>query len=210
MAGKYLILLGAVVLGGIVITTLIGGLLAPKPTISSYADVNAPVPASSIPPNPGWPIIGPYRSGIAKIDKSIEEARAHLPYFWQHQQAPATGEEDFSVRVAFPAIRDGKPAHDLIWVTGVNRVDDRIGGRLGVVGVNGVDGSIDGPLALTSDLMPNLRDGDVVSMTEDMIIDWGFRRGNKLIGFYYLRITLEEFAPAEADQIRTNLGENPK
>jgi len=142
----------------------------------------------------GEPSIVTYKSGVPKIDQSIDDARAHIDYFWQHQKAPAPGEKTFTLKVAFPVTSaTGQKGREHIWVADVTR--------------NGA--TLTGRLDNDPDMMKGVKSGDSVTFSEDMVTDWGFARYGRMIGFYSTRAMLEDAPPAEAEMIRKMLGENP-
>lgn len=141
----------------------------------------------------GDPMIN-FSSGNSEMNAAIKEARDHLPYFWAHRTAKANEEADFSLKVAFPVNGPGGMKREHIWVAEVRETG------------NGYTAL----LANEPNWITGKRLGDPVSFTGDMISDWGFFRGDKMIGFYTIRVMLPELDPGEAAEIRASLGENPK
>jgi uncharacterized protein YegJ (DUF2314 family) len=141
----------------------------------------------------GDPIVN-FSSGDTVMNAAIKQARDHLPYFWQHKAAKAKDETDFSVKVAFPVNGADGMQREHIWVA-----DVRESGK----GYTAI-------LANEPNWIAGKKLGDAVSFTSDMISDWGFYRGEKMIGFYTIRVMLPELDAREAAAIRAMLGENPQ
>ena len=72
-------------------------------------------------PAPGSDPIINYEAGDAAMNAAIAEARAHLGFFWQHQQAKARNESDFALKVGIPTTIPGGPTREHIWVDRVTR-----------------------------------------------------------------------------------------
>ncbi|MDZ4762129.1 MAG: DUF2314 domain-containing protein [Alphaproteobacteria bacterium] len=121
---------------------------------------------------------------------ATREARAQLPYFWEHQAAPAETEFDFLLKVA---LTDESGAEELVWVDQVTREGEAVTGQL----------------ASTPASPGDLEKGDVVSFTDDMIADWAFFSGERLLGHYTTRVMLPRLPADQADAMRSMLGENP-
>ena len=141
----------------------------------------------------GDPMIN-FSSGDSAMNAAIKDARDHLPYFWDHRSAKAKGETDFGLKVAFPVKGPGGMSREHIWVADVRETGE----------------GYTAMLANEPNWITGKRLGDPVVFTSDMISDWGFFRGEKMIGFYTIRVMLPELDPREAAQIRATLGENPK
>jgi len=123
---------------------------------------------------------------------ATEEARAQLPYYWEHFEAPEVDEYDFSLRVALPR-KDGQQGVEDVWVENIARDEEKLVGELMV-----------DPLYLG-----NLREGAIVDFREDQVIDWAFLRGEELIGHYTTRVSLPRMDPEQAEGLRSMFGENP-
>src|SRR5690242_17276607 len=139
---------------------------------------------------------GGERDGEAKFQKDLtaatEQARAQLPYYWEHFEAPEVDEYDFSLRVALPR-KDGQQGVEDVWVENIARDEEKLVGELMV-----------DPLYLG-----NLREGAIVDFREDQVIDWAFLRGEELIGHYTTRVSLPRMDPEQAEGLRSMFGENP-
>ncbi len=119
-------------------------------------------------------------------------ARAHLPFFWTHEQAPTATEYDFRLKVSLPR-KDGLPGKAQAWLDRVAR-----------------DGAaLSGQLAAETPELAGLKQGDVVDFTEPQIVDWAFFSGEKLYGHYTTRVMLPKLPLEQADAMRSMFGENP-
>jgi uncharacterized protein YegJ (DUF2314 family) len=119
-------------------------------------------------------------------------ARAHLGFFWTHEQAPTAAEYDFRLKVLLPR-RDGLPGKAQAWLETVARDGDALAGQLA---------------AETPELV-GLKQGDRVEFTEPQILDWAFFSGEKLYGHYTTRVMLPKLPLEQADAMRSMFGENP-
>jgi len=133
----------------------------------------------------------------AKYQKDLaaasDEARARLPYFWEHFEAPQTDEYDFSLKVAFPR-KDGREGVEDAWVENLARSPDKLTGELMV-----------DPKYLGA-----LREGAIMEFSDKQIVDWAFLHGEKLIGHYTTRVMLPRMPEDQAEGLRSMFGENPK
>jgi uncharacterized protein YegJ (DUF2314 family) len=127
------------------------------------------------------------------LSAASAQARAHLSYFWQHEQAPTDTEYDFRLKIALPRM-DGKPGDTQAWVETVARDGDKLSGQLA---------------AETPELV-GLKRGEVVEFTEPRIVDWAFFSGEKLYGHYTTRVMLPKLPSEQADAMRSMFGDNPK
>lgn len=121
-----------------------------------------------------------------------EEARARLPWFWEHFEAPEANEYDFALKVALPR-RDGQEGAEDAWVENIARGPDSIVGELMV-----------DPLHLG-----DLREGAIVSFDESQIVDWTFLRGEEAIGHYTTRVMLPRLPRDQAEGLRSMFADNP-
>jgi uncharacterized protein YegJ (DUF2314 family) len=139
------------------------------------------------------PIIG-FDGGDDVMNAAITDARMHLPHFWERMAAGARGEGGFTLKVAFNVESNDGTTREHIWVEGIQR---RGAGFVA-------------NLANEPNWMPGQHLGDEVSFTESMISDWGYSRRRKMIGFYTIRVMLDEMPAEAADYLRAALGPNPK
>jgi uncharacterized protein YegJ (DUF2314 family) len=130
-----------------------------------------------------------YRRELAA---ATEQARDKLAWFWEHFDAPEVDEYDFSLRVAVPR-RDGQPGNEDVWVENLARGGEKLVGELMV----------------DPYFLGNLREGAIVEFTEEQIVDWGFLRGEELIGHYTTRVSLPRMDPEQAEGLRSMFGKNP-
>jgi uncharacterized protein YegJ (DUF2314 family) len=130
-----------------------------------------------------------YQSELAA---ATEEARARLPWFWEHFEAPEIDEYDFSLKVAVPR-RDGEKGNEDVWVENLARGDDKLVGELMV----------------DPQFLGDLKEGAIIEFTEKDVVDWAFLRGEELIGHYTTRVSLPRMDPVQAEGLRSMFGENP-
>ena len=153
----------------------------------------APAAFAQQPASGSDPIIN-YSDDDQAMNKAVADARARLGYFWEREKAKARNESDFALKVAIPTTSPGGPRYEHIWVENISRSGDGFAASL----------------ANEPGWLRGLHNGDRVEFTENMISDWGFYRGDKMIGFYTVRVMLPDMPAKDAAEIRAMLGENPK
>jgi uncharacterized protein YegJ (DUF2314 family) len=121
-----------------------------------------------------------------------EQARASLPFFWEHFAEPGDGEYDFSLKAAFPR-RDGQSGVEEAWVHYVARAPDKIVGEL----------------ASTPRYLGDLAKGSIMEFQESQVVDWAFFQGDKLLGHYTTRVLMPRLDSMQADWMRSVLSDNP-
>lgn len=146
--------------------------------------------ACSAPVDPEAAREAAYRQALAA---ATAEARAHLAYFWVHEQAPAESEYDFRLKVALPR-GDGHPGRVEAWVDSAARDGDRLSGQL----------------AADTPELPGVGRGEVVTFAEADILDWAFFSNERLYGHYTTRVMLPKLPPEQADAMRSMFGDNPE
>jgi uncharacterized protein YegJ (DUF2314 family) len=143
---------------------------------------------------PDNPDIVSYGASDEAMNAAIAEAQAHLDYFWERVAAPASSERDFTLKVAFPTPTKGENAREHIWVSDFEKTASGYVGRLA-----------NEPLDIVGKKF-----GDRTEFATNMITDWGFMRDGKMIGFYTLRVMVDDMPAKDAAEFREALGENPK
>ncbi len=138
------------------------------------------------------PDIVNYGGGDGLMNAAIDEARSRLSYFWQRMAEPTRNEFDFTLKVGFPVTSDDVTTEH-IWVEDLKREG----------------ATLRGALANEPNWMTGKHVGDEVVFTEDMISDWGFARRDKLIGYYTLRVMLDDMSEDDRLAFAEMLGENP-
>jgi uncharacterized protein YegJ (DUF2314 family) len=128
-----------------------------------------------------------------ELSAATEQARARLPYFWEHFETPEVDEYDFSLKVAFPR-RDGEAGVEDAWVENLARDVE----------------SLKGELMVDPKYLGDLREGAIVDFKEEQVIDWAFLRGEELIGHYTTRVLLPRMDAEQAEGLRSMFGENPE
>src|SRR5436190_23939769 len=125
---------------------------------------------------------------------ATDQARAKLPYFWAHYDAPEVDEYDFSLKVAIPR-KDGKPGTEDTWVESLSRRDNT---------------HFVGDLMVDPQFLGDLKRGAVIEFNDSQILDWAFLRGEELIGHYTTRVMLPRMPAEQAEGLKSMFGENPK
>lgn len=120
------------------------------------------------------------------------QARAKLPFFWEHFAAPEVDEYDFSLKAAIPR-RDGQPGAEDAWLENIARSDAKIVGELSVA----------------PRYLGELRAGAIIELQQSQIVDWAFMRGNSLLGHYTTRVLLPRLDSQQAEWLRPLLSGTP-
>jgi uncharacterized protein YegJ (DUF2314 family) len=128
-----------------------------------------------------------------ELAQATDQARGKLTYFWDHFDAPEVDEYDFSLKVAIPR-KDGGGTEDA-WVENIARRDQD---------------NYAGDLMVDPKSLGDLKRGAVIEFTDKQILDWGFLRGEELIGHYTTRVMLPTMPVQQAEDLKSVLGENPK
>lgn len=126
------------------------------------------------------------------LSAAAQQARAKLPFFWEHFVAPEADEYDFSLKASISR-RDGQPGAEDVWLENIARSDSKVVGEL----------SVD-PRYLGA-----LRAGAIVEFQQSQIVDWAFMRGNALLGHYTTRVLLPRLDPQQAEWLRPLLSGTP-
>jgi len=122
-----------------------------------------------------------------------EQARASLPVFWESFKEPGAEDYDFRLKASLDR-RDGQPGQEEAWVENVVRSDS------GIVG----------DLADQPRYLGDLKEGSVVQFQEHQVVDWGFMRGEKLLGNYTTRVMLPRMDTTQAEWLRALLSATPE
>jgi uncharacterized protein YegJ (DUF2314 family) len=122
-----------------------------------------------------------------------DEARASLPFYWQHFNEPAGDEYDFWLKAALPR-RDGQPGAEEAWLENIARAPDKIVGEL----------------AEQPNYLGDLKRGDMVEIQEGQVVDWAFKQGQSLLGHYTTRVMLPRLESTQQDILRAMLTPDPK
>ena len=145
--------------------------------------------ACSAPVDPGAAREAAYHKALSA---AAGQARAHLGYFWMHEQAPSETEYDFRLKVMLRRT-DGQVGDVQAWVEKPARDGEKLSGQLSA-----------GTLELR-----DAKAGDAVEFAEPQIVDWAFFSGEKLYGHYTTRVMLPKLPLEQADAMRSMFGENP-
>ncbi len=123
-----------------------------------------------------------------RMEVAKQQARDSLPEFWAALDANAPGDSDFGLKFDLNHGR-GLPDRELIWAMGISRNDGIIRGSLANPPIN-----------------PAFRQGDMVEITPDAIVDWCFFRNDVAHGHHITRLMIELSSPRQARQARQALG----
>ncbi|RYZ12194.1 MAG: DUF2314 domain-containing protein [Alphaproteobacteria bacterium] len=123
---------------------------------------------------------------------ATQQARAKLPLFWEHFEAPEVDEYDFSLKAAIPR-RDGHAGVEEAWLENIARSDSVIVGELSV----------------NPRYLGELRAGAIIEFQPSQITDWAFMRGNNLLGHYTTRVLLPRLDSQQAEWLRPLLSGTP-
>jgi len=126
------------------------------------------------------------------LARAREDARASLPVFWERFAEPGARDFDFSLRAALDR-RDGQPGVEEAWLDNIARGPDRIIGEL----------------AAPSRYLGGLKEGAIVEITENQIVDWAFFEGDKLLGHYTTRVMLPRLDSTQQEWLRAMLSPDP-
>jgi len=135
----------------------------------------------------------------AELKTAISQARAHLPFFWEHKKdydanpSNDAREYDFMLRVAMDR-RDGVRGVERIWVD--------------AVGEDG-GGKLSGFVATSPLHLGDVKRDDRIQFSEGQIVDWSFVQGRGLLGHYTTRVELPRMDLERAGNLRATLLENP-
>jgi len=126
------------------------------------------------------------------LSAATDRAKAKLSFFWEHFDAPEVDEYDFSLKAAIPR-RDGQSGVEEAWLENITRSEDKIIGELTV----------------NPRYLGELREGAIVEIQPNQIIDWAFMRGDTLLGHYTTRVMLPRLDPQQAEWLRPLLAGTP-
>ncbi|HYD13528.1 MAG TPA: DUF2314 domain-containing protein [Allosphingosinicella sp.] len=124
-------------------------------------------------------------AGDTEMNAAKARAIAELPDFYRHLARPGAGEEQFMIKFdILPG--DGV---EYVWAGNLDRSTRPMTGTL-----------VSHPEA-TRD-----RAGDRVSIADDDVIDWIYFRNGVAQGAYTQRVLLDRMPPADAAELRANMG----
>jgi len=126
-----------------------------------------------------------FRESDAEMNKAKAEGIASLPDFLKHLDKPAANETDFMVKYDV----DQSDGVEYVWAA----VDGRSGTSLNGVLINQPE--------YTNDKL-----GDRVTIRQNDIVDWGYRKDGIMQGSFTTRVMLAHMPASEAAEYRTFLG----
>jgi uncharacterized protein YegJ (DUF2314 family) len=119
---------------------------------------------------------------------AIEKAKATLPSFFERLTKPQPGDDGFAVKIRFDTTKRGTDGEH-IWANAVVREGDTVSAT-----INNQPRDI-----------PDLKNGQRVTVAVTQLTDWMFMRDGKFHGAYTLRAMLPFMAPDQAKSFRQRL-----
>ena len=121
----------------------------------------------------------------SEMNAAIARGRATLPDFYRRLAAPQAGDGESMVKFDI----DPTDGVEYVWAMQLDRSRTPMTGILTNQPVN-----------------TNDREGDRVAISEDRIIDWGYRAGRVMQGSFTNRVLIDWMPPEEAAPFRRFLG----
>jgi uncharacterized protein YegJ (DUF2314 family) len=123
----------------------------------------------------------------AEMNAAIAKARSLLPHFWETQEKPKRGEEHFVLKVGIK----GKDRTEHFWLNKIEKKDGKIFGTI----------NNDPNYVLTVKL------GQRIEIPPADISDWGYSRGEKMVGYYTVRVLLKTLPAEEAAELKAKIAD---
>ena len=123
-------------------------------------------------------------TGDPDMNAAISKARLTLPEFWSKLDAPASGETDFSLKVAIEGANKGEVEH--FWLTNIMRKD----------------GKIVGIISNDPETVKTVTRGQSYEINPEKISDWLYKRNGKMVGNETMRPLLKRLPPQQAAAYR--------
>ena len=119
-----------------------------------------------------------------EMANAMTKARASLPEFWSKLEQPATGESDFSLKVAISGSNANEVEH--FWLTQIMRKD----------------GTIMGTISNEPSSVKTVHLGQRYTINPEKISDWMFKRNGKMVGNETMRPLLKRLPAQQAADYR--------
>ena len=148
-------------------------------------------PESVAPESKPAPVTGTRRDPVVNIETAdsemataIAKARTTLLEFWSKLENPASGESDFSLKVAI----EGRDATEVehFWLTNIVRKD----------------GHITGTISNDPSTVKTVRRGQTYDVNPEKISDWLYKRNGKMVGNETMRPLLKRLPSQQAANYR--------
>jgi uncharacterized protein YegJ (DUF2314 family) len=121
------------------------------------------------------------------VNAAIAKAQQSLPVFFARLASPQRGDTDFQIKIRFDTSRP--PAGEHVWARDIVRDGDKVTATI----------------ATRPNDIPNLKQGQRVTVPLSQVTDWLYVRDNKYHGAYTVRALLPYMKPEEAEEMRNSL-----
>ena len=121
------------------------------------------------------------------VNAAIEHAKKTLPVFFERLDKPLRGDTDFQIKIRF--LTNQPPNGEHVWARDVKRDGTNVSATIATVPRN----------------IPNLKQGQRVTVPITQITDWLVESGGKYHGAYTVRALLPYMSEKEADEMRRSL-----
>ena len=121
------------------------------------------------------------------VNAAIEKARKTLPVFFARLDKPQRGDSDFQIKIRFETSRPPNGEH--VWARDVSLNGDKVSATIATVPRD----------------IPNLKQGQRVTVPVSQVTDWLIENGGKYHGAYTVRALLPFMSKEEADAMRRSL-----
>ncbi len=121
------------------------------------------------------------------VNAAIEKAKRTLPDFFARLEKPQRGDTDFQIKIRF--VTNQPPNGEHVWARDVRRDGTNVTATIATVPRN----------------IPDLRQGQRVTVPMTQVTDWLVESGGKYHGAYTVRALLPHMSKEEADEMRRSL-----
>lgn len=121
------------------------------------------------------------------VNAAIEKAKRTLPDFFARLDKPQRGDTDFQIKIRF--VTNQPPNGEHVWARDVRRDGTNVTATIATVPRN----------------IPDLRQGQRVTVPITQVTDWLVESGGKYHGAYTVRALLPYMSKEEADEMRRSL-----
>ena len=121
------------------------------------------------------------------VNAAIEKAKRTLPVFFERLDKPQRGDTDFQIKIRF--VTNQPPNGEHVWARDVRRDGTNISATIATVPRN----------------IPDLKQGQRVTVPITQVTDWLIENGGKYHGAYTVRALLPFMSKEEADAMRNSL-----
>jgi uncharacterized protein YegJ (DUF2314 family) len=121
------------------------------------------------------------------VNAAIEKAKRTLPVFFERLDKPQRGDTDFQIKIRF--VTNQPPNGEHVWARDVRRDGTNVTATIATVPRN----------------IPDLKQGQRVTVPITQVTDWLIENGGKYHGAYTVRALLPYMGKDEADEMRRSL-----